>query len=1189
MHLKSLEIMGFKSFPDKVKMNFVPGITAAVGPNGSGKSNISDAVRWVLGEQATRVLRIKSMEDVIFGGTSQRKALGFAEVVLTIDNSDRGLEFDSDEVSIARRYYRSGDSEYKINGKNVRLKDINELLMDTGLGRDGYSIIGQGKVADVVNARSEERRSIFEEAAGISKYRYRKQEAERNLARAEDNLVHLDVIMSDLEERVEPLRHESEKAKKYLDLMEQRKSSEIGLWLNTLGQSSELLRDWDYKQTLAQSQQEEIDAEIQRIESDIEQKFQESNRLAAQRDEIMQRSAELEEYAAKIDGEAAVLENDIGHRTARINQLTEEIEEFERGGDGVNCEIESLQSQISQKQNQLSQRKESAEALRQQLDKLRSDDGEFERKLNALMQSRGEISSEMSAIQVELASAQSQTGEISMRLQSVDSDIQRRQAEVEKLENGRRLTEDAIASADVRLSELDGETANLNDRLAELRSSASDAARAGQNAELDAKSSERKARILEDLEKNMEGFSGSVRSVMKMAENGSLHGVHGPVSRLVEISEKYATAIEVALGGSIQNIVVDNETVAKQAIERLKQNKSGRATFLPLTTIKPSNFRESGLDSCEGYVGIASELVKYDPKYSNIISSLLGRICIADNIDCAVAIARKYGYRFRIVTLDGQVINSGGSMTGGSLAKNAGILARRGEIENLKKQAANSMRKSAEFKEKLAAIEEQSRAVEQDILETEGKRKTVSEDKIRFESDLKNAMANIDTLNAEIGRLSDERESSDSRMRQLAAVIPDSEDRLSQLKDKLAAVEGRIADSSDIRASASDRREKLSDSLSSLNVEVISLSKDIEAAERTIQDIRQRHDEQSVRVENMRLEVKALTDENQAAVAKASDMRSSAESSRTEAADSRAGMAGLAEKREAAEREIHQMRQNSKSASERREAITGELTRLEERRASVQKQYDEIIMKLLEEYNLTRREAEAQYEPSENAREAERRVKELRSAMKRLEPVNLGAVEEYKEVFEKYTVYKTQIEDVQKSKAELNKLIETLTEQMKELFTSKFAEINEHFKAIFAELVGGGSAYLELTDTEDVLNCGIDIHAQPPGKTIKNIDLFSGGEKTVIAIAIYFAIMKVNPCPFCILDEIDSALDESNVNNIAEYCRRMSDSTQYIIITHRRGTMEVANMIYGITMQKDGVSKMLELKIDEISEKLGVE
>lgn len=1188
MHLKSLEIMGFKSFPDKVKMNFVKGITAAVGPNGSGKSNISDAVRWVLGEQATRILRIKSMEDVIFGGTSQRKALGFAEVALTIDNTDRKLEFDSDEVSVTRRYYRSGDSEYKINGKPVRLKDINELFMDTGMGRDGYSIIGQGKVADVVNARSEERRSIFEEAAGISKYRYRKQEAERNLARAEDNLVHLDVIMSELEGRVEPLRRDAEKAKQYIELMEQKKSVEIGLWLTTLSKSAELLRDWDYKETLARTQQEEINSAIEKIEADIEQKFAKSNQLAAERDEMMRRSAELEENAARTDGEAAVLENDMAHRTERINRLTDEIDEFKRTGDGIKLEIAEKQNEIEQKKRELLEKQKLAEALREELQVLRTDDSEFGRKLDELVQRRSEINNELSAAQVALAASTSQIGEISARLENVDSEIERRREETEKLSERRRLTEDAIKGAEKRLSEIDDNIMELREQLQGLREQGSSVKRESENAELDAKGHERKAKILADLEKSMEGFAGSVRSVMKMAENGTLKGIHGPVSRLIDVPNEYAAAIETALGGNMQNIVVDSEEDAKHAINILKQNKSGRATFLPLTTIKPARFTENGLADCEGYIGIASELVKYDSKYSNIISNVLGKICIVRDIDCAIAIARKYSYRFRIVTLDGQVVNAGGSMTGGSLAKNAGLLARKGEIDALNKKSADCMKKSQELKEKFAELEKQAADIKTNIRELEEKRQLVSNDKIRFETDLKNYIANIDALTAQAERLSEERSTADERTRLLNESISEAEQKAASLNEALSAVEVEISGSSDIRAETARKREKISSSLSETSLSVMSISKDIEVAGNTIREMESRRGEQAERIQHMGEEIKSLTAENVETKVRAEQLRATAKSNREQAVSSREGMGELALSREKLESEIHELRRQSKEKSEQREAITGEVTRLEERRVQTQREYDEIIMKLLEEYNLTRREAEDKFEKAENPREADRRVKELRGMMKKLEPVNLGAVEEYKEVFEKYTMYKTQIADVQKSKAELNKLIETLTEQMKELFVIKFDEINKHFKSIFTELFGGGSGYLELTDREDVLNCGIEIHAQPPGKTIKNIDLFSGGEKTVIAVAIYFAIMKVNPSPFCILDEIDSALDERNVDNIAEYCRKMSGSTQYIIITHRRGTMEVANMLYGITMQQDGVSKLLELNIDEISDKLGV-
>ncbi len=854
MHLKSLDIMGFKSFPDKVKMSFVPGITAAVGPNGSGKSNISDAVRWVLGEQATRILRIKSMEDVIFGGTAQRKALGFAEVVLTIDNTDRALQFDSDEVAITRRYYRSGDSEYKINGKAVRLKDINELFMDTGMGRDGYSIIGQGKVADVVNVRSEERRNIFEEAAGISKYRYRKQEAERNLARAEDNLVHLDAIMSELEGRVEPLRKESEKAKKYIELMEQKKNIEIGLWLATLDKSGAQLRDWDYKETLARSQQEQIDKAIEETEAQIEAKFQYSNELAAKRDEMMRHSAELEEAAARIDGEAAVLENDITHRTERMERLKADIEEYITSGDLMKREIEQKQQEIAGKKETLEEKSTLADQLREQLEALRTDDSEFNEQISGLMSRRTEITGGISAAQVEMASAQSQMNEISARMENVDSEIERRQSDIEKLTESEKLTKEAIQGASERIAELDEDNRQLGEKLQLLRQQGAQVKRDSENEELDAKGHERKARILEDLEKSMEGFAGSVRSVMRMAENGTLKGIHGPVSRLIDVPHEYATAIEIALGGNMQNIVVDNEDDAKRAIAQLKQSKAGRATFLPLTTIKPSKFTESGLEGCEGYVGIASGLVKYDKKYANIISNALGKICIVDNIDNAVNMARRYGYRFRIVTLDGQVINAGGSLTGGSLAKNTGLLARKGEIEALRKKAADCMESSRKLKEKFAELEHQAGEVKAQMRANDEKRTIFGNDKVRFETDLKNVSANLETLTSEVERLSGERGSAGERTEALAQKIALAQKEVFDLGEQLAAVEQEISGVGNIRAETARKREELSTKLSDTGMTVMSLTKDIEAAENSIREAENRRGQQAERVEGGRHE-----------------------------------------------------------------------------------------------------------------------------------------------------------------------------------------------------------------------------------------------------------------------------------------------------------------------------------------------
>ncbi|MDR1001880.1 MAG: chromosome segregation protein SMC [Oscillospiraceae bacterium] len=1188
MFLKSLQIQGFKSFPDKIIIDFAKGITCIVGPNGSGKSNISDAVRWVLGEQSPRVLRIKQTEGVIFGGTTQRKALGFAEVVLSFDNRDRALHSDSDEVAILRRFYRNGKSEYKINGISVRLQDITELFMDTGLGKNGYSIIGQGKVSAIVEAKSDERRAIFEEAAGISKFRHRKLEAERNLRKAEENLVHLEVLYLSLEERVGPLEREAEKAKKYNALRDKLKSAEIGSWLATLSSSNAVLADQSYKLLLTQSQQEDTERLIDKLEAEVERLFAESNALIAKKDEIMRNSSlSLEEANAK-ENEALLVESDAGHKMQDAERLRGELVKASESDSLLLSEIEEKNAAAAERETLIAELSLQHEQMSGELIHLSGTSGSLNSQIEELTARQNALSLGLSEARFSLSSAQEQLTQLSEDSERREETAAATEKRIGELKESLQETKEAATLAEEKLSSLRNSESGYKLRLQKQRDKLEEAKNAADKLSLDAEELSRKARIIEDLEKNLEGFAYSVKKVMGYAEKGVLKGIHGPVSRLISPEEKYAAAIETALGAALQNIVTDTQEDAKHAINQLKRDNAGRATFLPISAITARELREPSLELCDGYVGIASELVSFDARYAGIIGSLLGRICVAEDINSAIAIAKRYKYQFKVVTLDGQVINAGGSMTGGSMAKNSGILSRKHEIERLHENAAEILLKAEEARKRQRELREKVSADEAALLSVSAAISNTSEDLSGFRADIRLISGQIEQSEEQLEFLKNTSLQTERQIALCKEKITQSEEQISSLSDRAKETEAEFAEQMGRRDELEGKRQEISERLSDISMKKLSAEKEIEAMHSSAEDLRLRLGRQAELSESMRGEVEHLLSENQNLLAQAALLREEAVSLRANGEQLRNSVSDISAQREGIEAQITNARKESRSRSEEKEALSREIARLEEKQANTQAEYNKIISQLLEEYNLTRWEAEALYEPAEDVKRAAAETQEIKNAIRRLGNVNVGAIEEYKEVFEKYTLYKTQIEDVGKAREELISLIEDLTRQMSVAFAEKFDEINRHFRSIFKELFGGGEGDLELTDMTDILNSGIEISAQLPGKSVKNIESFSGGEKTIIAVAIYFAIMKVNPSPFCFLDEIDSALDENNIVNIARYVERMSDATQYIIITHRRGTMEVANTIYGVAMQNDGESKVLGLNVREIEEKLGI-
>ncbi len=1189
MVLKALELQGFKSFPDKTLLEFGKGITAVIGPNGSGKSNISDAVRWVLGEQSSKSLRGSKMEDVIFGGTSLRKPQGFAEVTLRLDNSDRTLNnCEKDDVAVTRRYYRSGESEYLLNGETVRLKDIHELFMDTGLGRDGYSMVSQGRVADLIASRSSQRRDMLEEAAGISHFRYRRADATRKLEQAEENLVRLRDILSELEGRVGPLKTQSEKAQKFLTLAGEKRELEIGLWIRTIEKSREGLKTQEDKITLAAAEYEQAERELNEIAQQIEELIAAGSEITVQIEEIRQQSASFEEQATAIDGHIAVENNNIQHNLETIDRITKDMEATtateqhidEQINEAVG-EIESIQAEIRSSQEQLL-------LLLDSTGKLKEEESSLTAQTDAATEELQDVNTRLSQAQIEKTTARSSADEIAARLGTVDEVIASRGGLLEALREQSAVCEKNLRDCEETIESINNSIDGYS-MIVRSRSDKADKMRRELDAAaLDIHQKQARIRMLEDLEKNMEGYSGSVKAVMREAKRGVLPGIHGPISQLINVEAKYAVAVETALGAAVQNIVTKDEGSAKRAISYLKESRAGRATFLPLTTIKSRPLKEDGLDSCAGFVDMADNLLTCDDKYSEIIKNLLGHTAVADNIDSAIAISKRFGHRFKVVTLDGQVMNAGGSMTGGSRGQNAGILSRGNDIEQLRKTVAKLEADFEKRQDEHKALVSEVSAAQADYDGILAELQKAQEEKIRRESELRLINDKVDTAVSALNDLEAEKRNSAERTAKLEEEVAQAQKKIDELtleaqniKDKLTSIDER-------RTELLSGKEENAEKESAINLQIVERKKDIQAKEEFIDGLRRRRSSHEGRVDEFNVEIEVINEQMSETKQLIEKLTAEAAALRESAAKSKEDIAALAQKRSDVEADSTRLRSTEREKSSRRELLSGERARLEERRDVMQHELEDAQNKLFDEYQLTLREAQALEIVIEDAAQAQRTLNEIKNKIRSLGNVNVGAIEEYKEVSERYEFMKGQIDDIEKSRAELIKMISELTDKMSERFREQFNKINTLFGQTFSELFGGGKAELILENQLDVLECAIDIKVQPPGKNVQNIDLLSGGEKGLSAIALLFAILKVTPAPFCIFDEVEAALDDVNVTRYAQYVRRMTRNTQFILITHRRGTMEEADVLYGVTMQEDGVSKLLELKTAEMAKKLGL-
>lgn len=1183
MYLKSIELCGFKSFADKTVLSFEPGVTAVVGPNGSGKSNVSDAIRWVMGEMSAKNLRGGKMEDVIFAGTQKRKPVGFAEVTLILDNSDKTFALDFSEVSVTRRVYRSGESEYFINRASCRLRDIHELFMDTGLGRDGYSIISQGKIDEIISNKSEERRGIFDEAAGISKFRHRKEEAERKLMHTQDNLVRIGDIVAELSGQLEPLAAQSEKAKTYLKLREELKVLEVNVALLSIDKNKKSLEEIAEKFEI-------VTRELTGLQTSCDQLDAEAEELAA--------------LAQKLEAEMEAGREELNRSQLSVQSLTGETELIRAG-------IESnrqMAARLAEDAAKVEERAAHAAEMR----------GQIEAELGEVRGREAEARSQMAALREESAALEASVAQGNQLLDALKADIIEKMNDISvsktktaSLETFKQSFLERRGALEAELSGIGGEAGRVAELLeaardgltaAQQKTEAKRAARAEQAAALEALSSQaaelaaernslsgeynKKAsrlHMLREMEKDYEGFYHSVKSVLGASAKGALGGVHGALSSLLDVSGRYVTAIEVALGGALQNVVVETEHDAKAAIEYLKRQRAGRVTFLPVSSVKGR--RIDGLAEIQrqqGFVGVASDLIDYDKKYGGIVESLLGRTVVADGIDNAIAMSRRFGYRFRVVTLEGEVLAAGGAMTGGSMGKSTGLLSRADEIKRLEALSAALDGKLRELEERAQAAQAKQGALAEALAQTDEELAQIERDCVRLQADCEHAEALY-------GAAEKSRAAILSELEQIELQIHDTNEQIAEMinrttKDEfdIEAAKAQAAEREAGFGSLTEARAALSERMTAQSVALNSLQKDVVSLELRAAEAAELAASARTEAEAKRAEAAAVEEKNAQLLAQIAckNEQIAAERARTGELSQRLEQMGA--RRAEAQRQAREKTAAGREQRERVYALKEEQNRVDNRRVKAELELENISARLWEDYEITYTTALEYVRDIGPTGAANRRIGELKGSIRGLGNVNVDAIEEYKSVRERYDFLSAQAEDLTQAKRSLQKLIEEMQQTMKKQFSEQFAIIGKHFSEVFIELFGGGRAGVRLTNPDDVLGSGIEIEAQPPGKKLQSLGLLSGGEKAFCAIALLFAILRVRPAPFCVLDEIEAALDEPNVYRFADYLKQYSSGTQFIIITHRRGTMEAAQLLYGVTMQERGVSKLLALQIDDV-------
>ena len=1181
LYLKSLEIQGFKSFPTSTRLTFDKPITGIVGPNGSGKSNIADAILWVMGEQSTKSLRGGKMEDVIFGGTQRRSQMGFAEVSLLLDNSEGRLGIDTTEVMLTRRYYRSGESEYYINQSLVRLKDMNDLLMDTGLGREGYCIIGQGKIAEILSSKSKDRRDIFEEAAGISRYRHRKDESERKLLQTEDNLVRLGDIISELELQRGPLSEQAEVARKYQLLLYEQRGLEISIWLRELETLSARAEKTEKDHIIAVRTLDAATLELESHFAQIESLSEMTRDSNIETDSIHEQISASEGRHSEAESAVMVFKSQLESNTNQIENISLELQNQDEHHDGIGMQINEREERLCVIDDEKSKIEARMAKLIAQLQDISNNTGESSDTQSQLLKNESDIKLKQSDKRSEFSALVSLAQELLDMENSVKQELTSAKEEHKDIHKEYEISKADLSKAQEEAGSLENIIKGLTIK-AENRIKKAD--KAGENTErlaFELKTLESRRNLLAEMEKDYQGYSKSVKLVMQEHSRGSLRNIHGTVGGLIKTDDEYAIAIETALGHAMQNIIVDTVEDGKAAINYLKRRDGGRATFLPISTIKGNTLNENELKKDNGFEGLAIDLITFNSKYRGIFASLLGRVIIADNLNAADKIAKNHGYKYKVVTLDGQVINAGGSLTGGSIANTAGVLSRANELEQLgnrikscSESLAKQQREHSELvREKTAAEYELSTAREELRLAKEDFLRRQLEETHR-EQMLQASKDNIKSFENEIDSIAKRIELNLSETETLKTEISTLEAEADALRESIEeAIRGHEV--------LSQERDRVNTTLAELRAEDAALDAEKKSFTKAVTELCALRDEMFGSRERQLETIDGLRQKNEQIYAEIIEKERQASKFLDEIAAHKKRLSKLNDKKFKLEEKRNSFNRAIQEKNKELLGLQNECSRLEQRKQSIEMEEKQIIDKLWDQYELSRNAALNSGTPIESISAARKRVSTIKQDISELGNPNLGAIDEFERVSTRYDYLTSQRDDVIKGKTELISIIQEITVRMREIFSREFNIINDSFERTFKELFGGGRASLVLEDPDDVLNCGIDIQVQPPGKSLKTITLLSGGEKAFVAIAIYFAILSVRPPPFVVMDEIDAALDDANVLRFADYMRRMSEKTQMVAISHKRGTMEEADVLYGVTMQELGVSSLLCIDLDE--------
>ena len=1179
MYLKRIEMQGFKSFADKTVLEFKPGITTVIGPNGSGKSNISDAIRWVLGEQSMKSLRGAKSEDIIFAGTQARKSLGFAEVSIVIDNNDNKLPIEYSEVTVTRKIYRSGETGYFINKVPCRLKDILELFMDTGIGKDGYSIIGQGKIDEILSNKSEDRRHIFEEAAGIVKYRTRKQESEKKLEQTKLNLLRINDILAEIEANIEPLKLQSDKAKQFLDLREELKSIEVGLFIYNINTYKEKLEQLVKDEDIITSQKEAEDGKMEALQASKEELRQVVDDITAQIENMQNIGFESSNKIEKINSEIGISNERIQNNNANKQRLEAEILE-------VKSRIEELKEEQKQKLEKKTNLTSNKEKFEKELAEKEAELAELSKKLSAKeleiegkkqivqdnIDKKYELAAEINTQDVNYENLEKRKKQLKNEIDSVISELDSTRYGKNEISKG---FYDIESKRNIAVEKLEKSVQAKEQNMQKLKQYEEEISKLTYTQRM----KQARHQFLIETEKEKEGYNKTVKSLLVACDKDSSlnKGIHGVLANLISVEKEYETAIEMCLGQALQNVVTSTEQDAKKMIEYLRSNSLGRASFLPIASVQGKKLDK--LTKMDGVIGIASDLVKCKKEYEQIILSLLGRTVVVEDMDTAIALAKKDKYSFRIVTLKGDIISSSGSISGGSVqTKTVNILGRSREIEDLEKELKKLEKQIAD---KTAEKEEYASSIGDSIEETAKLEKELQEIEIIYATEKQKMVAveeNITRLENRLAKLKEEVTQTEKQKEENRLLKEQKETEIQTLTQQIEELNKVIEE---FALNNKDNQKYIDDlnfDITNLKISVTSFDESESSIEEMVERISQdiKNNEQSI--ENKNQNILAINEENTKLEQTITEYNAQIEQIKQEVTNSGTKVEELKQERIAKNEKLVNTENEIQSQFSTLESLKEQIIKLDVKKTKLEQDLQQVVESLWNEYELTPNSTE-EYQKPNNVATAQKQVNSLRNKIKDLGSINIDSIEEYKKTKERYDFMSEQRLDLENTASKLRKIIGDMTTTMQNQFKEKFELINKNFNEVFTELFNGGKAELILENEENILECGIDIRVQPPGKKLQNMMLLSGGEKAFTAIALLFAILKINPAPFCILDEIEAALDDVNVYRFAEYLKKFCKQTQFLVITHRKGTMEAGDSVYGVTMEENGISKLLSIKL----------